>query len=381
MNMKSSIYKLAAAGLISSMILAGCASNGNNETPPPPPANNNANANANGNAEPVVDNEQGSETPALDGTALASANEDIQITLPDGWREDNELNPVARLSASNRAKEKYIMVLATSKQDLAEGAGLDDYINIFKENTTPSVENFDATEATDTTIDGAPAKQIEITGEVQRIKVHYLATFVEKDDAFYQVISWSTQAQFPDHKEEFDAMSHSLQVLKPLEASVGNDGGGSADLQAYEGTSGNFQIMLPSDWTEETTLTPGADIQAARMAQEDYVAIITESKSTFSDGTALEDYLDLVLQNGMLEAIEGAQMSDPQSVTVNGNAGLQFTLTGAVEKVKVGYMITVVETNGHFSQVIFWTLEQMLDQKLPAYNEYLQTFEEKGSAL
>src|SRR6476646_9208216 len=100
MKMKTSIYKLAAAGLISSLILAGCSSNGNNETPPAPPANNNANANA--NVEPIVDNEPENETPALDGTALLSANEDIQITLPDGWTEDNELNPVSRLSAANR---------------------------------------------------------------------------------------------------------------------------------------------------------------------------------------------------------------------------------------------------------------------------------------
>ncbi|MFS0725017.1 PsbP-related protein [Paenibacillus sp. 1P07SE] len=332
MNTKTSIQKLAAVGLVASMILAGCSSNDNNggNDLPPPPANNN-----NTNAEQVVDNNAGSDTPVLEGTALLSATEDMQITLPDGWREDQELNPVARLSASDRAQEKYVMVIATSKQDLAEEASLDDYINIFKENTTPSVDNFEATAATDTTVDGSPAKQIEITGEVQKIKVHYLATFVEKDDAFYQVITWSTQNQFPDHKEEFDAVSHSLQVLKPLEATTTPDGG-SADLEVYEGTSGNFQIMLPGDWTEETTLTPGADIQAARMAQEDYLAVITEPKSTFSGDTTLEDYLDLVLQNGMLEAIEGAQMSDPEAVDVGGKPGLQFMLTGSVEKGESG---------------------------------------------
>ncbi|GBF77950.1 hypothetical protein PA598K_06535 [Paenibacillus sp. 598K] len=375
MNMKSSIVKLAAVLLVGSMIAAGCSSESKND--PPPPVNTNANSNAEQGADNDTDKEP--EAPTVKGSPLLSQNEDMQITIPKDWKEDNQLNPVARLSASNRAKEKYIMVIATSKGDLADNATMDDYIKIFNENTAPSVENFSPSEPTDTTIDGAPAKQVEITGEVQKIKVHYLATFVEKDDAFYQVVSWSTQKQFPGYRDEFNAISHSLQVLKPLEATTQPDGG-NADLEVYEGSSENFQIMLPGDWSEETMLTPGADIQAARMAQEDYLAIITEEKSTFADDVTLEGYLDMVLQNGMLEAIENPEKSEHKNITVNGKPAIQFTLTGSIEKVKVGYLFTVVETDNEYSQVIFWTLQQMLDQKIPAYQEYLQTFGEKGGS-
>lgn len=144
--------------------------------------------------------------------------------------------------------------------------------------------------------------------------------------------------------------------------------------QALHNEDGSLSISVPANWSE-LQLNPTADIQAGRLESEDYVMVLSERKDTFSDSLTLQEYYELVTKN-MSATIENGVFGDPQSVTVNGQPALQFELRGEIEKIKIGYIITIVETDKSFSQILFWTLQNRMDQKRATYLELADTFKE-----
>lgn len=364
------VSTLMASAVLTVGILAGCgAENGNGgETPGEPQETQN------NESSPTPDTE--TEAPEIEGNALESADGHLQIHIPDDWNEDNDLNPQALLGASNRAQEKYFIALPFQRSDLSDDATLEDFVSVMNENLAMSTANLQTVDEQDIEIDGMNAKQVELTAEVDQIKITYLLNYVEQGDYFYQLATWSTQSQFTEHKPEFEQVLQSFRVLTDSPDFGGGAEGDGSEV-SLEGTDGLTSITLPSGWQEMPGLNPEASIQAAKvtMNDENYLLVISENQSDFSDDTALEDYMNLIKDIQMEQSIENGVFSDPEATTINGLNAYQFEVRGEIEKVKIGYLVTLVESDEHFHQLIFWTTDQKLDSSKEIYQEALQSFE------
>jgi hypothetical protein len=319
-----------------------------------------------------------------DEKAFISNNDQVQLTLAKSWVEDPDLSKQAILGLSERKKEKYVMVNTVAKSDLADDFTLADYKSLFIDTTLPSVKDFEESNNKEITVDSAQALLFEISGEVQKVKVHYLVALLEKGDSFYQIVTWSTKSKFDSNKEELLKAIESLKILKetpPASATPSESANSSKDDDDHAETTTmtsddkKIEITLPAYMSKELELSPIADIQASRSLQEEYMMVIREDKGEFADNITLNDYYDAIIAN-MTESLVNSSQTEPQDIQINGQPALQFELSGEVDKIKISYLLTLVETDGNFNQLLFWTLQNRMDDKREMFIEAASTFTE-----
>ena len=136
---------------------------------------------------------------------------------------------------------------------------------------------------------------------------------------------------------------------------------------------GKFQLTVPAGWKEDASLNDKAGIKAANPLQEMYVIVITEEKADFVDETTLDEYTNIILES-MTSNLTSPDSSPPLPVTINGNAGRQYVIQGAVKNVKLSYLVTTVETPAHFHQITSWTLSSRISRSQTALQEVAATF-------
>lgn len=349
-------------------VLAGCGDNKEKIS----------NTTANTDSKQTTDTKKESSEPKVKGTVIKNANEDIQLTIPMDWKEDNALNASAIISASKQSKDKYVMVIANQKSDFSEGTSLDDFVNIFKENTKVGMSQMEVLSTEEIEVDGVSAKLLDFTGEVQKMKAHYLTAIVEKGNRFYQIVSWSSDKGFTSNKDEFVEIIKSFKVLKEDDnvsiSPVTNLDQSEAGTKEFKSEDGMMSITLPANWNKQTDLMKDADIQVTKIDTEDYLGIISEDKDVFAKDATLEDYHKLIMENQKnAGALENLKFHDPVKIQVDGRDALQFEVTGEVSKVKIAYLFTLVDHPKHFTQVIFWTIDQYFNDKKPLYQDMVQT--------
>lgn len=337
-------------------------------------------SNTTANTEPKQTTDTKKETvePEVKGTVIKNANEDIQLTIPTDWKEDNKLNASAIISASKASKDKYVMVIANQKSDFTEGTSLDDFVNIFKENTKVGMSQMEVLSTEEIEVDGVSAKLLDFKGDVQKMKAHYLTAIVEKGNRFYQIISWSSDKAFTSNKDEFVEIIKSFKVLKEDDnvsiSPVTNLDQSEAGTKEFKSEDGMMSITLPANWNKQTDLMKDAAIQVTKIDTEDYLGIISEDKDVFAKDATLEDYHNMIMENQKnAGALENLKFNDPVKIKVDGRDALQFEVTGEVSKVKIAYLFTLVDHPKHFTQVIFWTIDQYFNDKKPLYQDMVQT--------
>jgi len=339
-GMNQKLYKwLFAAVLLTTLVISGCSGKGGDAT-------------------------------------IKSAEGDIQLTVGSDWKTDLKLNPNAKLSAGNPGKEQYVIVVTNSKSDMSDGATLEDFKQLFIANTEVMAKNLKEIETKEITIDSVPAKQVEFTAEASNIKAHYLAFLLGKGNTFYQIVTYSTESKFAGNKEEFLKVGQSFKVLKestappaaPKSESKGEPTVFASDDKAME-------ITLPAGWKKETELNDVAQIQASLAAEDKWLLIIGEDKNSFAKDMTLKDYYDIIVENNF-SVLENATISEPQHIEVGGFPALQTEIQGEMSKVKVAYLLTIVQSPKQFTQIMFWTGQQKMDQSRDTFIEAVKTYKE-----
>ncbi len=144
---------------------------------------------------------------------LISTDGCCQITVPGTWRTDNSLNEQATLQASNRSGELYVAVIRESKGDYGKTANLDFLTNLLREHMRKTVSDSVLTEPIAVTIGGYPAKQFEVSGEVENIKVSYLYSVVDTPQNFYQVITWTLTSRMENNRPKLLEVINSFKEV------------------------------------------------------------------------------------------------------------------------------------------------------------------------
>ena len=139
-----------------------------------------------------------------------------------------------------------------------------------------------------------------------------------------------------------------------------------------------IQLTVPGGWSEQKKLNESAVLQAANPFQEMYVVVIEENKRDYVEHATLEEYTSLV-RNRMISAVKDPQTTDPVSLVVSGHPAMEYLLDGSVEKIKVKYICTAVETPNHFYQIVTWTLPSLFQKNEARLREVTQSFKELKS--
>lgn len=135
------------------------------------------------------------------------------------------------------------------------------------------------------------------------------------------------------------------------------------------------QITVPWGWDKDSTLNKDADIGVSSYHDESYVIVLNEKKSDFDSETTLEDYCTLV-NEVMMEGIDNVEVSKPEEKSINGYDSRQLEIRGRVEGVDVAYLITFIETDNYYNQIIAWTIDDRYEQNKPVLQEITRSFKE-----
>lgn len=138
----------------------------------------------------------------------------FSIEVPSSWKENNNLSEDATLGAANLVQEGYVLVIVDPFEDLGESLDLDEYADLILSNMSSNIDNPRyGSELTQVVIDGWPGYQMVLHGEIENLKVTYLITLLERENNFYQVISWTLSSRFDRKREEFQYIAQSFREL------------------------------------------------------------------------------------------------------------------------------------------------------------------------
>ena len=180
--MKNKLY-IALLFMFSAILLTGCIFGGNNQK---------------GNTA---------------GRTISSEDSLFSITVPKGWTQvtDYSLNDEADLQAQNLLRNKYCVVLIENKEDL--DYTFDEWVETVLGGYLDNLEDPKITARKDTIIDGQPAKQYDINIIDSKIKLTILVTYINGENNFAQIITWTLASKFKSSLEEFNAIASSIEGL------------------------------------------------------------------------------------------------------------------------------------------------------------------------
>lgn len=135
------------------------------------------------------------------------------------------------------------------------------------------------------------------------------------------------------------------------------------------------QLTLPGGWREDKQLNDIAVLEAANSFQEMYIVVLRESRQDFGEGATLDDFAAWSREGMMGEVLE-PQATDPLAMQVGNYPAMEYRLDGTVDKIKIRYICTTVETPNHYYQIISWTLPSRFEQNQATLRGVTQSFRE-----
>lgn len=137
-----------------------------------------------------------SNAPTGEEQVLTSKDGMHTVTIPGGWRdEEDRLNPVACLAASNRNEEEYVIVLPNNRENLSiiyPDFDLQKYSDYVVETMTERMGNPTVGSSEPVQVGGHPAVRSTFSGEVKNTQITYWLTCVELENYYIQLIGWTS---------------------------------------------------------------------------------------------------------------------------------------------------------------------------------------------
>ncbi|MEK6281399.1 MAG: hypothetical protein AABN95_13685 [Acidobacteriota bacterium] len=145
---------------------------------------------------------------------LTSSDSKTQLTLPGGWREEKQLNDIAVLQAAHSFEEMYIVVVRANKQDYADDITLKDFVELTRTDVIANLQEPQSTDPVATKVADYPAMEYRLDGIVDKIKIRYIYTVVERSNYYYQIITWTLPSHFDRNQTTLRQVTQSFRELK-----------------------------------------------------------------------------------------------------------------------------------------------------------------------
>lgn len=142
---------------------------------------------------------------ALDGSG--------QVVLPQGWKEEPDLNPVAQIQAANREQQMYLVVRAQAKDDLGD-LTFDEFATRARQQLIDRLAQVEETGPSETVtqVGEFPAVQYKIQGTASGIGVVYLHTTVDTPEHYTQILTWTSPADFARNEADMQALIQTVEL-------------------------------------------------------------------------------------------------------------------------------------------------------------------------
>jgi len=145
-------------------------------------------------------------------SSLENKQTNVKITVPAEWVSAGDgLRGSADIYASYPPGDMFASVLSESKEVIGQ-FDLEDNAEQYRwliENELSEYET--STRTTLDEINGDPAVQYEIKGQVDGVPVVYLHTTVQGTDNYYQVVGWTTEERYAENKDELQEVIQSFR--------------------------------------------------------------------------------------------------------------------------------------------------------------------------
>lgn len=146
-----------------------------------------------------------------DGLQQHTVADEFTVWVAGYMEASNKLHPDARFQYENRFRTVYLLLL---RDDPKQYTSLQDYGNFATEELTSVLEDVKI-EPIDsvTAINGAPALEYEIHGNMTRERIFYDLAVVEGKSYYYRVVSWTIGPRKPKYYADIKAMVSSFKPL------------------------------------------------------------------------------------------------------------------------------------------------------------------------
>jgi hypothetical protein len=109
----------------------------------------------------------------------------------------------------------YLIVLTDAKANYGSSMSIEDHSKETLGTLTRSMTSSTKTGPTSITIDGNPALQYEVRGEIKGLNVVYLHTTVESPNNFHQIVAWTLQTTYDAKKDVLQDVVQSFKETSP----------------------------------------------------------------------------------------------------------------------------------------------------------------------
>lgn len=131
---------------------------------------------------------------------LECTDRKCQLTVPGSWKIEKDLNDVANFQAANKISEQYAIVISESKQDFTGDVSLDYYVELITKDINTQINDAQIGETKSIMVNGYPAKQIEVSGSVEKVKAKWIYTFIDAPKNFHQILAWTIASKYDANK-------------------------------------------------------------------------------------------------------------------------------------------------------------------------------------
>ena len=139
-------------------------------------------------------------------------------------------------------------------------------------------------------------------------------------------------------------------------------------------TDGQSQVALPEGWSKTTGLNDKAEIEVKSPAKGLYMIVMTEGKADFvkMDLPTFSQTTSKSIVQGLTEV----EVSKPVPVEINGMKGIQLTIFGNMDNLRIGYVHTSLESAKNYYQILEWGPRTAFDREKGELTTALNGFTE-----
>ncbi len=166
----------------------------------------------------------------------------------------------------------------------------------------------------------------------------------------------------------------------PESAPVAKEGAPVANAGPAIVTSanGDSQVRIPAHWSRLQGVNEHATIQVGNKQREEYMIVVTESKSNFADDLTYRDYSRIRREDLIKNLDQARVVGEPTELLINGRRAVRYELHGVLRKnrLKIVYLHTTVDGEKSFHQIVAWTMPSRLAEARAALEEASNSFRE-----
>ncbi len=143
---------------------------------------------------------------------LRNEESDVQLTLPEGWVDVQNLRPDADLYVAREDRTMYVLVLADPKRSEVGTFSLENNATQYLSFLDRGLSQEQPETVTNvTSLNGLDAVQHEVRGNIDNVPIVYLHTTVEGETNYYQVVAWTTAEEYANARGELQDVIESFR--------------------------------------------------------------------------------------------------------------------------------------------------------------------------